>query len=330
MSLRKRAEPVTLVRSPTLTKSDSSSIATGSRPGEPGLHRHGREGARRAARHALLQQPDVLRRRAAAAAEDVDQAGGRVLPQDFRRLLRQLVVLAEGVRQARVGIGADAGVRHPRQLLDVRAQLAAAERAVEAHGERARMADGVPERLGRLAGEDAAGGIGDRARDHDRQLDAGLVEQRQRGVDRRLGVEGVDDRLDEEEVGAAPQERPRRLEIGRRQLIEGGAAVAGIVDVGRERAHAAGRAQRPRHEDRASRRRRVLVGGRPRESRSTVIELGYQRLHAVVRLRYRVGVERVGLDDVRAGIEVRAGGCDPMMSGRVSVRMSLLPFRSRP
>ena len=37
-------------------------------------------------------------------------------------------------------------------------------------------------------------------------VDAGLVEQRQRGVDRRLGVERVEDRLDQQQIDAAEQQ----------------------------------------------------------------------------------------------------------------------------
>jgi hypothetical protein len=47
---------------------------------------------------------DVLRRRAAAAADDVHQPRPRELPEEAAGVGRLLVVLAEGVRQARVGM----------------------------------------------------------------------------------------------------------------------------------------------------------------------------------------------------------------------------------
>ena len=47
--------------------------------------------------------------------------------QDLRRLAGGLVVIAEGVRQARVRIGAHVGVGDARELLDVRTELFAAE-----------------------------------------------------------------------------------------------------------------------------------------------------------------------------------------------------------
>ena len=43
-----------------------------------------------------------------------------------------------------------------------------------------------------------------------------------------------------------------------------------------------------------------------RELRARVVELRHQRFHAVVGLRDRGGVERVRLDDVGAGLEIRA------------------------
>src|SRR6185437_10871068 len=92
-------------------------------PGEPGLHGRARDAARRATADPLVQQPDVLRSRAAAAAENVDQARGRIIAQDLRGLLRRLVVLAEGIRQAGVGVRADAGIGDARELLDVGAEL---------------------------------------------------------------------------------------------------------------------------------------------------------------------------------------------------------------
>ena len=66
--------------------------------------------------------------------------------------------------------------------------------------------------------------------DH-RPAAAALLEQRLDGEDRRLGVERVEDRLDEEEVGAAVDQAVGLLEVGRDQLVEGDVAGAGVVDV---------------------------------------------------------------------------------------------------
>ena len=64
-------------------------------------------------------RPDVIRRRAAAAADDVDEAAVGELAEQRRGLVRQLVVLAERVRQAGVRVAADVAVGDARQLRQV-------------------------------------------------------------------------------------------------------------------------------------------------------------------------------------------------------------------
>jgi hypothetical protein len=68
------AEPVTLVRSPTLTKFVLGLITTGSSPLRAAA-RFGISGTARAGQplHRLGDRPDVRRRGAAAAADHVDQ-----------------------------------------------------------------------------------------------------------------------------------------------------------------------------------------------------------------------------------------------------------------
>ena len=62
--------------------------------------------------------------------------------------------------------------------------------------------------------------------------------------ERRLGVERVEDGLDQEQVGAAVDQAADLLAIGGAQIVEGDGAEAGIVDVGRDRGGAVGRADR--------------------------------------------------------------------------------------
>ncbi|OIQ72029.1 hypothetical protein GALL_463520 [mine drainage metagenome] len=71
-------------------------------------------------------------------------------------LVGLLVVLAEGVWQAGVRIGADQGVGDPRELGDVRAHQLGPQRAVQADRERLGVLDRVPEGLDRLARQGAA------------------------------------------------------------------------------------------------------------------------------------------------------------------------------
>ena len=93
------------------------------------------------------------------------------------------------------------------------------------------MADGVPEGLGGLPGESPTGRVGDGARDDDRPAPTALLEERFQREDRGLGVEGVEDRLDEQQVGTAVDQPPGLFQIGIPQLVEGDIARAGVVDV---------------------------------------------------------------------------------------------------
>ena len=160
---------------------------------------------------------DVLRRRPAAAADQVDEAAVDELLEDRGGLLGRLVVLAERVGQPGIRIAGDERVGDAGDLGDVGPHLLRPEGAVEADQERAGVPHRVPERLGDLPGERAPGRVGDRAGDHDRPAAAPLLEQRLQREDRRLGVQRVEDRLDQQHVRAAVDQaarpgcgRPRR------------------------------------------------------------------------------------------------------------------------
>ena len=249
-------EPVTLVRSPMLTKSDPSPSSHRLEAGELEGRRRPPRGHRRPASpnaalgptrgaiaaDALGDQRDVLGRRAAAAAGDVEEARpGELLEQasgDLGRLVE--AGLAHRIGQAGVRIAAHEGVAgDPRELLDVRPHQRRAERAVEADRERPRVAHAVPERADGLAREDPPRGVGDGARDDHRQALAAVFHQLVEGEDRRLGVERVEDRLDQEQVAAAFEQALGLFAIGVAQLGEGDVAGGRIVDVGAD-------ARRPR------------------------------------------------------------------------------------
>ena len=243
---------------------------------------------------------DVVRRRAAASADDVDDAiSGEVADLRGHRL-RAFVILAERVGQAGVRIGANERVRGLGDLGQMLAHGARAEGAIETDGERARVAHRMPERGRRLAGKRAPRTIGDGARDHQRQAGAALGERLEAGEDRRLGVEGVENGLDEDEVGAAVDEPSDLLAIGDAQLIEADRPEARIVDVRRQRRGAVRRPQRAGDEAAPSVRSFRLDRGPPRQSRPVAIELVDVFLHSVVGLRDRGRGEGVGLENIRA------------------------------
>ena len=290
-----------LVRSPTFTKRLSSVIVNGSRPES----------------RIASATSGTSRRRTSATASAIARMCSGVVPQQpptrlrnpaspnslqhGRGLVRLLVVLPERVGQAGVGVARHERVGDPAELGDVGPHLGRAQRAVEPDGERPCVSHRRPERLGDLAGQGAAGGVGDRARDDDRPAAAVLLEERLEGEDRRLGVEGVEDGLDHQQVGAALDQAVGGVEVGRHELVEGDVASAGVVDVGRDGRRARGRADRAGDVPRpVGRPRGDLVGDASGQPCGLAVELAGQVGHAVVGQRDRVGVEGVGLEDVGA------------------------------
>ena len=177
-----------------------------------------------------------------------------------------------------------------------------AERAVQADRDRLGVPHRIPERLRRLAGQQAAGAVGDGAGDHHRHVDAARLADLDDGVDRGLGVERVEDGFDQQQVGAAVEQALDLLAVGLAQIVERHRAVAGIGDVRRDRGGAVGRPQRAGDEAPAPVLALGLRAPPPCASRAPS-RLSSQRdlRHAVVGLRDRGRGERVGRDDVGAG-----------------------------
>jgi hypothetical protein len=202
-------------------------------------------------------------------------------------------------------VRADRGVGDFRQCEHVGAQLFGAEGAVEADGQRSGMRHRVPERLGGLPGKRAPAGIRDRARDHDRPAAAVLLEELLAGEDRGLGVQGVEHRLDQQQVRAAGDQPLDGNAVIRGETIERDVAKARIVHIGRQRGGAAGR---PEHAGDEARLVRLaggeLVGGEAGDARTGLVQFAHDVLQFVVGLRHGGRVEGVGLDDIGTGREV--------------------------
>jgi hypothetical protein len=78
-----------------------------------------------------------------------------------------------------------------------------------------------------------------------------------------------------------------------------------IIDVRRNRCRAIGRAEGAGHIARLTGFGSNGVGALTREARGRGVQFGDQRLHAVVRHRRRVRVERIRLDDIGTGTKKR-------------------------
>ncbi len=124
------------------------------------------------------------------------------------------------------------------------------------------------------------------------------------GSDRSLGVERIEDGLDQQEVGTAFHQPFGLLGIGTAQLVEGDRAQAGIGDVGRDRGGAIGRPERAGDEARPAVFRLRDLGCGAREPGAFQVQLIGDARHAIVGLRDAGRGERVGRDDIGASAEI--------------------------
>ena len=194
-----------------------------------------------------------------------------------------------------------------RQLFDIGPHVARAQRAVDADAERPGVGDGHPERVDRLARERPSAAIGDGDRYHQRQADPLLVEHVLDSHNPGLGVERVDDRLEQQEIAAAVDQAAGLLFERRAQLVERHVAEGGIVHVRGYREDAVRGPHRAGHEPGAvGGPCRPVVGHAPSDFRRLEVELVGDRLEAVIRLCDGVAVEGIGLDDVGARFEILA------------------------
>ena len=250
---------------------------------------------------------DVVGRAAAAAAHQVHEAAGREVVEVGRHPVRRLVEAPEGVGEPRVRVAAHGERRHRGQLLEERPHLLRPERAVDPHREERHVGDGVPEGLGGLAREVAAGAVGDGDAGHDGQPAPPLLEEALDGEERGLGVQGVEAGLDEQEVGAPVHEPTGLLVVGRLQLVERHRPRPGVV-------HVTGEGGRASHGTQGSPHPRVplrVLGHEPVDRasgrlRPRQVQLVGQVLETVVLLRDAGGGEGVGLDDVGPRLQVEA------------------------
>ena len=277
----------------------------GLEPGDPET-RNARGGdARGSSSHRLGDRADVLGRAPAAAPDQVHQAVGSPCADVSGHLVRAHVVVAEVVRQPGVRVRADRDARDPRELGEVRAQLGRAERAVQADGDGRHVLDGDPERLGRLPAQRAAGAIRDRPGQDHREAAAERVERVLDRGDRRLGVQRVEDGLDQQDVGSAVDQPAGRIAVRVAQSREGDRAERGIGHVRGQRGCAARGSEHACDEPGSPVGLLCEIRLGAGEPGGLAVDLGGELSELVLGQRDRGRVERVRLDDVGAGGEVR-------------------------
>jgi hypothetical protein len=125
------------------------------------------------------------------------------------------------------------------------------------------------------------------------------------GEQRSLGVQSVEDGLDQEQIGPAVEQPANGLAVGVHQIVESDVPESWIVHIRGERCRAVGR---PQHTGDVSGHlggtTLELVGHVAGNPRRGMIQLVDQILHSVVSHGDCGGVEGIGFQDVRTGIEV--------------------------
>src|SRR5918999_240183 len=110
----------------------------------------------------------------------------------------------------------------------------------------------VPEGFGGLAGEGTAAEIRDRARDQERHLDTVILEILIDSEESGLGIERIEDGLDQQQIRTALEQTTHGLGISDHQLLEGDVAKTGVIDIRRDRGGTVGRPQSTGYEPRLS------------------------------------------------------------------------------
>ena len=264
--------------------------------------------ARRQVAHGGGHGADVRGRRAAAAANDIHEAAFGEFAQNMRRYPRRFVIFAKFVGQPRIWVDADVSVSDAADFLQVRTHLPRAQGAVQPHDQRLRVRHRIPERFRGLPGEGAPAGVRDCARNHDRQPPTAFVEVFEDSKNGGFGVEGVENRLYQQQIRAPLDQPTRGGVVGVCQFVEGDVAIPQVAEVGGDGGGFVRGTERAGHEAGATIRRRpfIFVTGGTGDLRRRAVDLVAQGFHAIIRLRNGGSVEGVGLDDVRARFQIGA------------------------
>ena len=242
---------------------------------------------------------------ATASADDVDQSLGDVLLHLHGHLNRCLVIAAEAVGESRIGVARDVVGGTCGKALEVGLHLCGTERAVQSHREDIGMAHRGEERVEGLSREGAPSGIGDGHREHDGQALAHALHHAFGSIDGRLGIERVEDGLDEQRIHAALDEGLHLFVIGFHQFIVGDATQGWVVHVGADGAGLVGGAHRTCHEA------GLLgcahsIGLAACDGSCGKVDLAAQVFAAIVGHRDALRIERAGLNDVDTHAQVAA------------------------
>ena len=240
---------------------------------------------------------------AAASAHDVDESFVDKLLYLRCHGLRCLVVESHGVGQSGVGVSTNIIRCVSCQFCEIGFHLPRPERAVETDGKDGIGTDRCEKCAERLPRECSSGLVADGHREHDGQCLSPALHHVECSADGHLGVERVEDGLDEQRVDAPLHESVYLLVVCCEELVVGELAPCRVAHVGRHRAGLVCRSYRPCHISWLL-QRAVGVGRLSCQPCCLQVHLAAAVLGVVVALRDALCIEGVGGDDVGASTEV--------------------------
>ena len=243
----------------------------------------------------------MLGRRSAAAADDVHES---VHPGDLRSHLRGcLVIAAQFVGKPGVRVTDDGEFAESGDVPDQRQQFIGPQRTVHAEGRERIVPDGRIERLERLPRQRPPAPVAHRNGHDDREspfVMLGAVEATLHSVERRLHIQRIECRLDQEHIHAPLDEGLHLLPVTVDHPVETVGTLGRTGDV-RGQAQRLGRGADAAGHPHLARR---PVGRRPGQGGPGPRHLLRPVLQPVFLLGNAVGTERVALDDIGPGRDV--------------------------
>ena len=176
----------------------------------------------------------------------------------------------------------------------MRTQLLCTEAAIEADRHRLRVAHGVPECLDRMARQVASRKIGQRQRDHQRDVLRKLLFKLLHRHDRGLAVERIEHGFDQDRIDPTFDQRGGLLAVNLDNFVEGYFAISGVFDIGRQRQRLVGRPHRAAHETLAAILRSRCLARLTDDLGRRNVHFAHEVFRPVIGLADPVGVEGVG------------------------------------
>ena len=271
--------------------------------------------------HHLRNRPDMIRRRPATPAHNIQPPVHRELLQLRRQRIRRLPIVAIDIRQTRIRVTRYPHRRHLVNRPDVIRHELRPRRAVQPDRQQRRVLHAHHQRVRRLPPQHRPRRLNRPRHDHRRYVPA-LLRRLFRPQQRRLDIPRVLARLHQQHI-RAPLQQPQRLPvIALAQLRERRPS--------RHRDRLRRRPDRTRHESRPPRRRKLLRR-LPREPRRQHVHFVDLRLHPKLRQRDRMPPERIRLHQIRPCREIRPVHVpDPLRLRIQQILRAILKLRPAP